>query len=166
MFDNIGSKIKTLAKVITWLGIIASIIIGISIIVSGTGDAVTIGAGIGAAIGGSIGFWIGSFLLYGLGQLIENTDTLVEQNEEILAKMLKEMRKSNSNKEQSPKNKVTKTDEAPSQVKIAIAQSNSKYVDLNCPHCDEVLSFNRQDVENGKQVVCPFCNESFSLTKR
>ena len=32
MFDNIGSKIKTVAATIAWLGIIGSIIIGIIII--------------------------------------------------------------------------------------------------------------------------------------
>ena len=32
MFDNIGGKIKTLASVITWLGIVGSVIIGIILI--------------------------------------------------------------------------------------------------------------------------------------
>jgi len=30
MFDNIGSKIKGLARVITWIGIVASVIAGIA----------------------------------------------------------------------------------------------------------------------------------------
>ena len=123
---------------------------------------------------------------------------LVDQNEELeecLSNLLKEIRKSNSHKEQLSKNGVTKTEKAVAQPKasksnfnnentsrngltskdetvvqsvdvIEVDVSNSKYIDLNCPHCDEVLSFTKHDIENGKQIVCPFCNESFRLTKR
>ena len=34
MFDNIGGKIKTLASIIAWLGIIVSVIIGIILMIS------------------------------------------------------------------------------------------------------------------------------------
>lgn len=35
MFNNIGRKIKTLAKVLCWLGIIASVISGIAMVLTG-----------------------------------------------------------------------------------------------------------------------------------
>ena len=34
MFDNIGRKIKALASIISWIGIIASILIGIIVMAS------------------------------------------------------------------------------------------------------------------------------------
>lgn len=74
MFDNIGGKIKNLAVVICWVGIILSIIIGISLM----GLLEEIGfVGIIVMIVGSLFSWIGSFFMYGFGQLIENSDKLV-----------------------------------------------------------------------------------------
>lgn len=80
MFDNIGSKIKTLAKVVCWIGIIASVIIGFILLVQ---DEDTVLAGLLTMILGSLGSWIGSFMTYGFGQLIENSDILVSQNKTI-----------------------------------------------------------------------------------
>ena len=78
MFDNIGSKIKTLAQVIAWIGIIGSVILGLIFLTTGNeGMALT---GILIAVVGSLLSWIGSFIAYGLGQLIENTDKLVVLN--------------------------------------------------------------------------------------
>ena len=70
MFDNIGRKIKTLAEVCTWVGIIVSAIWGLIILAEGEMLGLII------AVAGSVGAWISSFLLYGFGQLIENTDVL------------------------------------------------------------------------------------------
>ena len=94
MFDNIGGKIKGLAKFICWVGIIASIILGI-IIISGAGtsygryrytDSGMVVLGIITIVAGSILSWIGSFVLYGFGELVENSSELVEQIEEIRTK--------------------------------------------------------------------------------
>lgn len=70
MFDNIGEKIKSLAVVTTWIGIISSIIGGLFMLINGS-----VG-GIFVMIFGSLGAWIGSFVLYGFGQLITNTDII------------------------------------------------------------------------------------------
>ena len=76
MFDNIGNKIKVLAKVLTWVGIIASIIAGVlSIVAGGQWDQNNpmILPGVLTIVGGSLAAWIGSFLLYGFGELIDQT---------------------------------------------------------------------------------------------
>lgn len=78
VFGNIGGKIKTLAKVLTWIGIISSVITGISMLA--TGDEALVLIGILIAAFGSIVSWVSSFLLYGFGQLIENTDELVKNS--------------------------------------------------------------------------------------
>ena len=76
MFDNIGGKIKVLAKIICFGGIILSPIIGIIMLASG-GD-ISGGVGLMVIIGGCLGSWIGSFFVYGFGELIEKTTEIAE----------------------------------------------------------------------------------------
>lgn len=59
MFDNIGGKIKVVAKIECWLGIISSIIIGFNLI--STEEELLMFAGILVMIVGSITAWLGSF---------------------------------------------------------------------------------------------------------
>ncbi len=95
MFDNIGSKIKTLAKVLCWLGIILSVISGIATIAAGANSGTSYNrygyssgsiAGVGVLGGiliivlGCLGSWIGSFFMYGFGQLIENSDIIASNS--------------------------------------------------------------------------------------
>lgn len=77
MFDNIGGKIKTLAKVVCWLGIIGSVITAIVMFVASGESYKTegayVGLGIAFLIGGPLVSWISSFMCYGFGELIENS---------------------------------------------------------------------------------------------
>lgn len=70
MFENIGSKIKSLASVLRWIGIGASILAGL--IMFETDDDL-IGWGFLTMIVGSLMTWFSSFLLYGFGELVENS---------------------------------------------------------------------------------------------
>lgn len=70
MFDNIGGKIKTLAKVLCWIGIVGSVIAAIGFFTSGNGIT-----GWSMLIAGSLGSWISSFTLYALGEITENSAT-------------------------------------------------------------------------------------------
>ncbi len=88
MFDNIGGKIKTLAKVLCWIGIILSIILGIVAIIGGASQSsssygyssrssgASVLGGILTMVLGSLGSWISSFFAYGFGQLIEDTEAI------------------------------------------------------------------------------------------
>lgn len=83
MFSNIGSKIKKLAKVVCWIGIVSSVLLAI---LTWAGGAVmnsysyghrsddTFLPGLLILLGGSFFSWIGAFFTYGFGQLIENSD--------------------------------------------------------------------------------------------
>lgn len=82
MFNNIGSKIKTLAQVVCWLGIVICVIVGIVLMAQ---DEETVGIGLVVMIFGSLFSWIGSFMTYGFGQLVENSDILVSQNKNTIA---------------------------------------------------------------------------------
>lgn len=86
MFDNIGGKLKTLAKVLTILGVAASIIIGIIVMSDGGAmsyygyrsgpSSASIVSGLIFMLIGSLGAWLGSFLLYGFGELIEKAQEI------------------------------------------------------------------------------------------
>ncbi len=80
MWNNIGHKIKTLAKVICWIGIVLSVLSGIVLIAGGstvrsygytynTGNTVL--AGILVIVLGVLGSWLGSLTMYGFGELVE-----------------------------------------------------------------------------------------------
>lgn len=76
MFNNIGRKIKTFAKVMCWIGIIASVVAGLVMIAtsfSSYAPAAGIAAGILTAVLGSLFSWVGSFMMVGFGELVENT---------------------------------------------------------------------------------------------
>jgi len=80
MFNNIGNKIKTYAEIVSWIGIIACIIIGVISIISGIASA-TIGpiiVGLLVALIGCLTCWISAFVLYGFGQLVENSDIIAK----------------------------------------------------------------------------------------
>lgn len=79
MFENIGEKIKSLAKILCWAGIVASVLIAIKFFIEAeegsyrTEDLyMTLGL-IFLFIGPLIS-WINSFFIYGFGELIERTN--------------------------------------------------------------------------------------------
>ena len=81
MFDNIGDKIKGYASFTAMLGMGLSIVIGLVLLrfgaISNEGSLRIYGIVIG--IGGCLSSWVGSFVLYGFGQLVENSDILVSE---------------------------------------------------------------------------------------
>ena len=82
MWNNIGHKLQTFAKILCWLGIIGSVIAGIAAIVAGSGSSYRYGysAGSGILAGlltivlGSLFSWIGSWAMYGLGLVVEKVE--------------------------------------------------------------------------------------------
>ena len=71
MFDNVGGKLKGLAKVLCWLGIIGSMISAIVMWSRGYGFAIA--GGIFTLIIGCLASWLSSLGLYAFGQLVEDT---------------------------------------------------------------------------------------------
>lgn len=77
MFNNIGHKIKSFAEIICCLGIIAALLYGFSVFL----DDVLMGIII--MFLGSISAWVSALCIYGFGQLIENSDILIEKIEKL-----------------------------------------------------------------------------------
>lgn len=126
MFDNIGGKIKALAMGITILGITASVIWGLTILLEG--DFV----GLVIMLGGSLAAWIGSFLIYGFGELIDNTRQLID-----IGKSCKGSPNSDPAQGFAP---VSTPKMQPTSKQVAHA--------WRCPHCGNMIS----------QTPCPYCN--------
>ena len=87
MWDNIGGKIKILAKIIAWVGIISSVIGFIIFISFALSDdhymiGTYLGIGFCILVIGSIISWISSWFMYGFGELIEKA-TEIECNTRI-----------------------------------------------------------------------------------
>lgn len=74
MFNNIGGKIKSIAKYVCYVEIACCIIAGIAMMLMEN-----FLGGIAIALIGSAAAWLASVTMYGFGQLIENTDKLVAQ---------------------------------------------------------------------------------------
>ena len=70
MYDNIGGKIKGLAKVIFIIEVIAAVIAGFAIIAI---DKYLALIGLLVMAVGATAAWISSWFLYGFGELIEKT---------------------------------------------------------------------------------------------
>ena len=68
-FKNVGGKLKIIARVLFYLALAGSIIIGIYELFEKDSLAICLAW----IIGGSIGSWIEALLLYGFGELVENS---------------------------------------------------------------------------------------------
>ncbi len=77
MFNDIGEKIKNLTKIISVLGIVISVIVGIVGIIDEAPGGVLI------LLFGPLLFWIGGFALYGFGELIDRTVSIDEKLSDI-----------------------------------------------------------------------------------
>ena len=142
-FDNIGGKIKILAKVTCWIGSISSVIGGVIMMLNGLAYENTRGilGGIMIAVLGDLVSWVGSFRLYGFGQLIENSDIIANQ-----------YRKTEDRKEWS-RQEAQKVKTALNDEKI----NENEWIDLTCPNCGEQLSFTKAQIQGNPKVDCPSC---------
>lgn len=84
MYSNIGRKIRKLAVFNAIIGILASVALGIFLVAEGMdsyygiGDSLTV-TGIAVTVFGSLLSWVVTFLLYGFGRLVENSDIVAAQ---------------------------------------------------------------------------------------
>ena len=153
MYDNIGGKIKGLAKAIFIIEAIAAVITGIALMVD---DDEMIPFGLILLIAGPAIAWASSWLLYGFGQLVENSDIIAaeynrknEKHEKVVAK--------NNEKKQAQRKK---------QIKTNLENLNfgeDGYIDITCPQCKTELSFTKEQLQSGEELTCPMCDTPISV---
>lgn len=193
MFDDIGRKIKILAKIMTWVGIAISVILGIILLCSGDGILMICG-GVEIVVG-SIFSWVGSFLLFGFGQLITKAEVIADDMDIFLEFKLttEEKRKANFQKHEDKtfrqqeeervellrQQALVKNAAKKVEIKKAISNYNTavennskeifsssdKYIDVFCPYCGEKLSFTYAELSAGGIMECVFCNGNVDLRR-
>jgi len=77
MFNNIGKKLKGLAKVVCWIGIVLSVLLGAMCVISGyvelNGHTVNgVIYGLFVIVLGCLASWINSWVLYAFGQITDD----------------------------------------------------------------------------------------------
>ena len=108
MFQNIGKKIKTAAIVIMIVGIVLSVLGGLFAFWGGYlgFDFITaLVSFIMIASLGILGSWLSVFILYGFGELVDQSMAMTQRQEEIL-RLLKEQKGTAPQQEERPQPSV------------------------------------------------------------
>ena len=77
MYNNIGGKLKLLARISFILGAFLSIVLGFALIAARNDTIQALLPGVLTIVFGAFFSWLASLGLYAFGQLVENSDTLV-----------------------------------------------------------------------------------------
>ena len=152
-YENIGDKIKGLAQMSFVVEAIAAVITGIALMIS---DEDLILYGLLVLIAGPIIAWVSSWLLYGFGQLIENSDIIAEEYN----------RKNEKHEKVVEKNKERKQEQRKKAIKATIVNpeiSEDEFIDITCPNCKAELPFTKGQFQSGEELTCPMCDAHISV---
>ena len=152
-YENIGNKIKGLAQMTFVVEAIAAVIIGIALMAT---DEDLILYGLLVLIVGPIIAWVSSWLLYGFGQLVENSDIIAAEYN----------RKNEKHEKVIAKNNERKQEQRKKAIKAAMANpeiSEDEFVDIACSNCKAELSFPKGQLQSGEELTCPMCDAPISL---
>ena len=160
MFKNIGRKIETLAETLFLFGAAVGVITLIWFAVSavkGNGPASMLFWLLVAALGYALSLFLLTFLLYGFGRLVENSDRMVRRDED----------ESDTGPvpDEAVKLKYTydfKGTPERSAETAPIANAPENCIQLNCPGCGRLLNFSVEDLTRKDLLFCPYCGNGFS----
>ena len=158
MFDKIGEKIQGLAIILFVLGALSSVIVGFCLL-----EALGAAGCIGMVVGGVIGSWVSALVLYGLGQLIVNSDTIARNSEIIAAEYQRKNIKHDEQVAQVKKQQEKKIIEEVKAMPMEVGEVKMEFVDITCPNCGNTLSFHYSMVQEEQVVKCPYCENFMTL---
>ena len=162
MYDNVGGKIKGLAKATFMVEAIVAVIIGIVLWINTEEWWCAL-----ILFCGPIVAWVSSWLLYGFGEIIDKLCD-IEQNTrggqsktkiKETAEKVKREAVQKSKQEAEAKAKREADEKAKLEAAIEREIFNIEYVDIKCPNCHEQLSFEK----GNSKVQCPFCDFKFNI---
>lgn len=163
MFTNIGAKIKGLAKVGCWVGIVGCIFAGVVLLFT---EEEFIPIALGVAVGGGLASWIGSWFLYGFGQLIENSDVIAAHYQKInTSEEQRQQQQVKKDRQASQKRKQAEQNRQKQEAKKALQSQEvetEETVPLTCPHCGTPVDYTKSELEGSQKLECPFCYTTFS----
>ena len=152
-YENIGNKIKGLAQMVFVVEAIAAVITGIALMAT---DEVLILYGLLVLIVGPIVAWVSSWLLYGFGQLVENSDIIAEEHKRVNEKHEKTVAKNNEKKQAQRQKQIKENIENPS-------FDEDEYIDIICSNCKAELSFTKGQLQSGEESTCLMCDAPISV---
>lgn len=140
MYNNVGGKIKTFAKVVFTLGLVFTIISAFYLLSSGAGSVAILLLLLLAV--GALFTWVISLFIYGFGELLVNV--------KVIARNLKDK-----------ENDTDKYAENNMTIKQVIANdfiNNEETIKLKCPHCDCVNKFEKDVLKHSSILKCSNCD--------
>lgn len=155
MFHNIGSFIKDLAKTIFFADAVIALIIGIYLI-NCDEDLAFLGWMI--ILIGILAALVSTCLLYGFGQLVENSDIMVAEQKRKNEKYQQAIHERNIKKQKQSYEKAKEAVEDP-------AVDEDEFIDIICPNCDHKLSYIKEQFQNDGNLTCPICETPIRLSK-
>ena len=152
MFNNVGGKIKTVAKGLFCLGLILSVLIaiknsqGASTIFDYDSETFFSVLTLIYFIVGFFFSWVSSLILYGFGELIEKATEIANNTQSkvnYLANGISSSIKSDSTR----------------------SYLNPNYVNTVCPCCLEEVAVSKSEIKDDT-ALCPLCKEEFKFSKK
>ncbi len=140
MFNNIGKKIKALALILAGIGFIFSIVYFIVLIKESL-----LKVGINTVVLIAVISFVGSFILYGFGELVENSKKLVELKEKE-NKLLEEL--TLKNEETTKKVEDLKEKKAKSQKSTKNTLKASNFLEEKIKKVSKITKAKREEFEN------------------
>ena len=153
-YDNIGEKIKGLAKWTFIVGAIGAILSGIAMLFSGGWFVIL---GFLTAFVGSVIAWVSSWLLYGIGEIVDASSTYIHNSRNSVGSKQNYYQNNNS---------TIGLNIAPARVKDTRCAYCGKNLPANatfCEHCGEFVPNNTATVKKTATPAaykrCPECGE-------
>ena len=181
LFDNIGSKLKTVAGIFCWVGIIGYIIGGIAMFILDANalyldETPYVTYGIIMIILGPIASWLSSLILYAFGKLVEDVEAIRDKNPSIVKVEAAPVIKQPTSKTAKT---VVNTEPINSTKKLLSTSTNTDFLPkeehkvkeepehpLPCPLCGENLAFmGWDDTDLQENQICPFCGKEISFNE-
>ncbi|MBQ2934041.1 MAG: hypothetical protein IJE02_05480 [Clostridia bacterium] len=167
-FDNIGGKIKGLAKWSCWITILLIWIVAPIVFIAVLLDEWTADyfcfLPLVAAIIGPVFVWIGSWAMYAFGEFVEDIHAIrnKEGTTKEKAKRVSEEKLKLEAEDEAKCDAKEKT--KPNAEEIAKWQkenelSDDDFIDTACPKCEKTLSF----LKNETKGICPECGAEFEI---
>ena len=94
--------------------------------------------------------WLVSISTYAFGELVENSSYLKPKN----SKTNNSTSTNQNNTNKNSNNKHTQND-------ISKLYDNVDLIDISCPHCNEILTYDKQELKDTKKLQCPWCYKEF-----
>lgn len=170
LFGDVGKKIKSIARFNTWFWIIASVLGGTVMFFVGLSDGdflMMLLAPIVVVVGVLLA-WLSNLLLYGFGELIDNTtglhQTLCNTFNVPVDNNQKPKKAYPAQKPQKPQKATPETESIPIIIKRneinaksyenAAELADESFFDVVCPKCQEALFFPKGTAT----ANCPWCD--------